>query len=104
MTEPEREEARTGWLRRTVTISHWSLLGLVLGTGAIVAIAGLAIAAVLMLILGDKELEAVLAIGVILAVMAAARLGLDLRRHLRIGARRRRMSRPEDDGDDEEDP
>ena len=99
MTEPEREETRPGWLRRTVTISHWSLLGLVLVTAAIVAIAALATAAALMLLLGDGKLEAVLATGVILAVMAAARLLLELRRHLRISARRRRMARP---GDDEE--
>ena len=90
------------WWRRTVTISQWSLLGMVLGTGAIVAVAGLATAAILMLLLGDKELEAVLATGVILAAMAVARLLLDLRRLLRVRARHRRMSRPDDAEEDEE--
>jgi len=100
VTEPDREEAGTSWLRRTVTVSRWSLLGLMLGTGAIVAIAGLASAAILMVLLGNRQLESVLAIGVILAVMAVARLLLDLRRLIRVRARHRRMSAGESDDED----
>lgn len=101
MTEPETEKARPSWGRAKVRISRWGLIGLVLGGGAIVAIVGLAGAAIVMGLLRDRAIEAVLAIGLILAAMAVTRLSLDLRRQLRVRARRRRMSGRDEGGEGE---
>jgi hypothetical protein len=101
VTEPEKEEGRTRWHRRTVTMSRSSLVVLVLGAGAIVAIVGLAIAAIPMALFGYEGLQAVLAVGVILAAAAVTRLLLDLRRHLRVRARHRRLSASRDDEDED---
>jgi hypothetical protein len=82
-------------------MSRSSLLVLILGAGALVAIAGLAIAAIPMALFGYEGLQAVLAVGVILAAAAVTRLLIDLRRQLRVRARHRRLAASRGDGDDD---
>ena len=85
-----------------MTISQWSLIGMVLGTGALVAIAALITVGILLALLDHTDIEVALAIGVILAATTVARLLLDLRRLLRARARRRRVPARES-GDEDED-